>query len=167
MILRKLILSYLNVSINPMAKCILFIYFHFIINTTACCITFLLKPEGHYLQLIYTLRSFSVWGLINACLLLLAVVCGQNAYKNLFKHLLGVVNFLYEICNQLTVIFLIMYFISYLNFPCGLALTYGGLNFYTHVMANSALEELYSKEVKCYTVVDLRQEYVYEFPYTI
>ena len=150
-----------RVSMSIVAKCLLWSYLYLCINAAACCISFAFVPEGHYLQLVYTIRSFSIFGIIDGLLIFIAILCGRQAYEMIFSYLLSFINYFYSTTNTFTVLFFILCFISYLDFIYGISLVYGILNAIAIYFANSALEELYKKieEVKYYMVVDCSRPY--------
>ena len=160
MIFRKLFFKFFNVPMGVSPKKYLFTFLYLCVNAIASSAVFLMKAKGDYLQLVYTLRTLSVWGLFNGLLLLIAI-CFPGIYVYFLHFVLYVINGLYNVTCELTILFLIMCFISYLNLVFGCALVYGGLNFFTYSVAYSALRAQPMSTVKYY-VVDYRQVCAYE-----
>ena len=130
---------------TPYAKCLLCCYGYFCLNFLVGFISFAAEPEGHYRQLVITLRAFTLWGAVDGCIFLLAVLCGPAAYKMFFSKILSIISSLYGSVNELMVIFLIISFVSYLNFPFLLAALYGIMNAALDYFANRMLAQIYAQ----------------------
>ena len=131
-------------TVTPFAKCLLFSYAYLCLNVTVCLIVYAVEPEGNNRQLVITLRMYTTWGVVNGLIFILAMIGGKAFYKAVVSKIISYLNTLYEIINELIIVFLVMGVWSYLNAPYIMGLIYGGLNLYLNSTVNSLIEGIYS-----------------------
>lgn len=132
-------------SLTPYANCLIFTYLYLALNSSVCCISFAAKAEGHYWQLLVTLRTASIWGMCDGFLRILALVCGAEFYQNVMKNVLMILGWIFNSGTEVTILFLLLSFISYLNVAYLFSLLYGIANVLLSYLVNKYMEEVFGK----------------------
>eukprot|EP00831_Metopus_contortus_P002592 TRINITY_DN1094_c0_g1_i1.p1 TRINITY_DN1094_c0_g1~~TRINITY_DN1094_c0_g1_i1.p1 ORF type:complete len:205 (+),score=43.77 TRINITY_DN1094_c0_g1_i1:70-684(+) len=145
-------------SMTTYTKCLICCFSYFTINLICCAIVYMVDPEGHYNQMILTLRPFSFWGVLNGLAFVGAVIAGKTLYHSIMKYIIKYLTYLYEIMAEFLVLFFIACIISYHNFIFITAGIFGITSVVLAFLSMNLLEKIYATSFPKY--IPLRPIYL-------